>query len=237
MGNTPRIIKAGQISFKPAEFNAADTLKETEERVEQARAHVEHLRQSAKEELEKLREQARREGHELGFADGFAKGAKEAAEQHQARLAAELSHRGESMLRALSETIAKLVEARDHWQAQWEQVGLSLACDIAERVLRARLVEPNATARSTLKDLLQLAGRLPAVTIYLSPIDAESLDLNAPQWVRATQSIDHLSVVVDPDMTPGGCRLESQFGELDANIETQLRRIRDELVGERDEHR
>jgi len=36
--------------------------------------------------------------------------------------------------------------------------------------------------------------------------------------------------VADPDITPGGCRVDTQFGSIDQQLETQLARIEEELT-------
>jgi flagellar biosynthesis/type III secretory pathway protein FliH len=37
-------------------------------------------------------------------------------------------------------------------------------------------------------------------------------------------------LAADPAITPGGCRVETAFGEIDQRIETQIRRIEEELT-------
>ena len=44
------------------------------------------------------------------------------------------------------------------------------------------------------------------------------------------QSLGALHVVADQNVTPGGCRLETEFGSLDQQLEAQLARITEELL-------
>ena len=77
---------------------------------------------------------------------------------------------------------------------------------------------------------LRLAAGSTEITLHISPTDHENL---GPQIARLAETLCQLapsSIVADADITPGGCRVVTKFGEVDQQIESQLRRIEEELA-------
>lgn len=232
MSKPPRVIKADQLQgVSPAKFNAVDSLEELQRRAESAKREVEDLQKSAVAKADDVLSRARKEGYAAGYAEGLEQGKADAFARHRQDVARELAERGESLFAALDAAAKRLVEARDLWQAEWERLGLELSVQIAERIVRSATARSSETARRLLAEVLALVGRTPAVTITLHPKDAQSLDLAGDAWAAATQSLGKVQIRIDPELSPGGCKVESEFGSIDAAIESQLERIRVELTG------
>jgi flagellar biosynthesis/type III secretory pathway protein FliH len=67
------------------------------------------------------------------------------------------------------------------------------------------------------------------ISLHISPTDYENL---GTQVTRLAETVGHLApsaIVADSDVTPGGCCVKTTFGEIDQQIESQLRRIEEEL--------
>lgn len=230
---TPRIIKANEVvGVQPVEFNNVDALQELQKRVEAGNAEIARYRQEAVAEAQKLFEQKNKEGFDAGYRDGLKQGSDEAKTNHRKEVEKEVAARMATLQAALEQTVQRLIEARDQWQGEWERIGLELASAIAQKVVKAAVAKPNDAARANLVKVLALVGRVPSVKVYLSPADLDSLEHNREGWQAATRAIGEVVLTPDPNMTPGGCRVETEFGTIDASIETQLQRIRDELLGE-----
>lgn len=227
-----RVIKAGQLHpVKPAEFNPTDMLAETAQRVEQARQEVENYLQAARNQAKQVLEEAHKQGFQAGYQEGLKQGNAEAARQYQQKLQQEVQQRLSTLMPALQQVIQYLREANDHWQGEWESLGIQLANAIASRIVHQSLSDHSEIARKTLSQCLSLVGRVPRVTIWLNPKDAESLKIDQQGFDSAFQGIGEVRIIEDATLTPGGCRVESEFGSIDAAIETQLDRIVDELLG------
>ena len=233
MATQPRIIKADQLAgVQPASFNTTDTLREMQKRVDEAGQQIEQYKQSARAEASKMLEQARKEGYQAGYQEGLDKGTAQAQENHQKMLEQETERRLQPLSQALSQVVQRLTQARELWLGEWERLGIELACAIAGRVVRGKVAAASdEIARKALVEALSLVGRTPEVTIFLHPADQETLELNRAQWDAATRSIDQVNVVADPSLSPGGCRIETEFGAIDASIDAQLARIERELIG------
>ena len=64
-----------------------------------------------------------------------------------------------------------------------------------------------------------------------NPRDVETLELNAEGIQRVVRSAVDVTIVADPEIARGGCKVETDAGVIDACIATQLARIEQELVG------
>jgi flagellar assembly protein FliH len=75
-----------------------------------------------------------------------------------------------------------------------------------------------------------LAAGSPNVRLHLHPEDYQSLGVQVRSLIDAMSSLDDAEVVPDATVTRGGCRVETRFGTIDQQIESQLRRIEEELT-------
>jgi flagellar assembly protein FliH len=236
MGTQPRIIKAEQTGgLRLTPFNAVDTLAETEKRVQAAREEVERFQEAALKESKERFEKAQKEGLEKGYAEGLARGTAEAAAKFQKELLEavreQVEERSASVAAALAELTRSISAARDEWLAQWEQWAIELSCAVAERVVRHEVEKPNDTIRKIVAETLHMLGRCPSLTIYLHPSEVETIDMDREHWHSLMRAIGEVKVVADEGLSRGGCRLETEFGAIDADVQTQLARIERELTG------
>lgn len=233
MSIRPRVIKAGELlGVQPIKFNASDTLAETERRIEQAKVEIEQLQQGARTQAQKLFQDSRNEGYQAGYQEGFAKAQAEVEARHKSDIEKEVVQRMATLQTALGKTVDQLAIARDQWLGEWEKLAIKVACAIASRIVHRVIEAPNDVAQKTCGNVLSLIGRAPHVTVILNPADAETLRLNVSGWTAATRAIGEVELQEDPGISPGGCRVVSEFGSIDATIETQLERIERELSGE-----
>jgi flagellar biosynthesis/type III secretory pathway protein FliH len=69
------------------------------------------------------------------------------------------------------------------------------------------------------------------VTIVVSPADAESARMFAHSLLELKEHWEHIRIVEEPEVSPGGCRVQWGSGSVDAALETQLDRIERDLKG------
>jgi len=50
-----------------------------------------------------------------------------------------------------------------------------------------------------------------------------------PLFLASISGLKNLSIETDSEISPGGCRVDSDLGDVDATIETQLETIRQSL--------
>ncbi|HWJ05896.1 MAG TPA: flagellar assembly protein FliH [Steroidobacteraceae bacterium] len=161
---------------------------------------------------------------EEGFAKGLEAG-QVAAQQQQKPVQLALQHRAQRLQAVLDFLAAPLAELDEAVEAQLA----ALACSIARHVVRRELrIDPSqvvATVRETV-GLLPIAAR--DVRVHLHPDDAAILRerLAEPQSRRAW------TIVEDPVLERGGCRVVTEDSQVDARVETLIGSVIANVMGD-----
>jgi len=163
----------------------------------------------AAHELAVLRETARADGHTAGFAAGRAEGLEAASVEieHLRRIAA-------AMAAALSEL-----------QDETARSLLDLAVDTARHVLRQELRCQPESMLGAVREAIDLAGAGTAPVLQLNPADIGFVqrhlgdELNPGGWRLAE----------DARIEPGGCRVSTTNGSIDATLKTRWTRVMDSM--------
>lgn len=164
-------------------------------------------------QLEEIQKQAYAEGFVQGKKEGYKAGEKR-VQQHAEYLY--------SVIEMLQQPLADLDEA------VIKQL-VDLATIISRQVIRRELrTDPGqiiGVVRECIKALPVVSRK---VSIYLHPDDA--------MLVRGAFSIDEnieqtWSIVEDPVLTRGGCRVEAENSTIDATVEQQMNRVIANLLG------
>ncbi len=133
----------------------------------------------------------------------------------------------EAKLRQLSAAIASLVELRSGVMKRAEQDLLDLAVRIAETVVRERVSRDSEMVVRALGAALAELPKGEPFTVRCHPDDAAALE-SALTGIPGAGGDWRLQM--DPSCSPGGCLVESEAGDLDVRIESQLRVIERELL-------
>ena len=178
-----------------------------------------------------IREIARQTGHDEGFAAGHAEGVKqghdEAVAQTQAGLN-ELTARWSKTLDLLQQNLpTHLADAR------LDLVRLSIA--IATRITHQEALRNTGVIESTLDDALKLVTGGRSVSLHIHPDEVPAIEAYLPGLLAKLRSIPEIQLAPDDAITPGGCTIHYGSGQIDATLETQIKRIADELLTKQDE--
>jgi flagellar assembly protein FliH len=160
-------------------------------------------------QLQQQYEQRVREAHAAGLREGEAAG--------RARAAAEVQPVLERLARSIHE-IAGL-RARLRSEAEADLVQLSLA--IARRVLHREIaIDPEALQGLILGALKKLQGQEIA-RVRVHPSHAAPVT----NYLRQNLNTEQIEVIADPSREVGAVVFETQRGNLDASVESQLQEI------------
>ncbi|MGQ9504031.1 MAG: FliH/SctL family protein [Thermogutta sp.] len=198
-----------------------------EDMAERARAYLEGVRKQAvqilaeaKMEAATIRQQAEAEGRKTG------------TEHAERVIRSELEKHLVTLLPALREAVSQIKQARQAFLAEWEKNLLQLAGAIAVKLVRQAVIETPQVALPLIRETLELAAKAPQVRIRLHPEDEKALRPVVMQILRELSMAAVGEVVPDPAITRGGCRVETEFGSIDQQFETQVQRIVEELTGQ-----
>ncbi|MBK7251394.1 MAG: flagellar assembly protein FliH [Gammaproteobacteria bacterium] len=147
-----------------------------------------------------------------------------ARDEIAARLA-ELDQRIARFDAALAQLAAPLAHAEEDLGRQLAQLALVVAAQLVRRELRLDPAQVIAVIRDTVA-LLPAAAR--EVRVHLHPEDAALVRerLATPQAERAWTLIE------DPVLARGGCRVSTDSSDIDARLETRLREATAHVLGE-----
>jgi len=189
-----------------------------ENQLEQAREQAAQILADAKCEAEQIRVDAERSAYNDAMDS-----ARELARQH-------IDIRVKSLSSAIHQASDALTQSKDAWKKHWETRVVQLAIAIAERVIRREVQRSPDVTKTLLHEALQLAAGSNRIKVHLHSQDVELLGESIESLVAGSSGINSVEIVTDVAVSPGGCVVETEFGEIDQRIETQLARIEEELI-------
>ena len=225
---TARIVKAhaARDLATRAAFNFVDLRHEADAVLAQARRAADELLAQARCEVESLHEQTR-----LGARDAGLREAQSQIEQHADEMASRrVDVQLETALPALQAAAEALQAERDRWLIRWEQTAVRVGVAIAEKLLKTQIATRPELASGMIAEALRLAAGQPRVTVHLHPDDLAAWGDRAPRIVESLTACADSTLIPDPLVARGGCRIQTQHGEIDARVETMLERLAEELV-------
>jgi flagellar assembly protein FliH len=214
------IIKSKHaLPAEPVIYRFDDVAADARQIVENAKADAVAIVAEARSQADEVRRQAEQAGRDDALA-----AAKAASE-------AELQLQLHSLLPAITSAVQQLTEARQAWQREWQRNAIALSVKIAERIIRREVKQTPSITLAYVREALEMCAAAPQVRVLLHPDDAQSLGESAQQIVREIMPAARAEIVAADSIFRGGCRIETRHGEIDQQIETQLRRIESELRG------
>ena len=154
------------------------------------------------------------------FAKGFAQGEKAGLEA--------AAKRGDAMLRRLTQTLDEMTTLRAQMIRDTEQQMVSLALAIARRVIHREVSLDRDLLIAIARVALDRLGDDAKISVHLNPDDYAATEAARTHEWEGTQ----VSVVADARVPRGGCRIESDFGALDAGIDAQMQELAHALLGD-----
>jgi flagellar assembly protein FliH len=202
---------------QPLAFSFADMRGQADDYLETVRHEAAKIVQQAHQEAENIRRQA----------DAAGRKAAEAAVERI--LDEKVAGRMATLLPALEQLVEQINGAKGELQSHWERSAMKVSTAIAQRIIRRELAREPQITLDLIADALRLAAGTAEITVHVNPTDYENL---GSQIVRLADTLGQLApsaVVSDPEISAGGCRVETKFGQIDQQIESQLRRIEEDL--------
>ena len=217
------IIKAGEYdraatALQSVAFNFEDMSTRANDYLSVVRQQAEQILQQSKAKAEQIAADAKEEGRRAALLEA------------QQSLGATLDQQLTTLLPALQQAVQDIRHSKAVWLTQWESQTITLATAIAARVIRREVASTPEITVDLIRDALELAMGAGRLTIQLSPQDYDALRDRAEHVARQLGKLGATEIVADPDISPGGCRVVTEFGVIDQTFEAQLARIAEELA-------
>lgn len=184
--------------------------------LENARLEAERLLAEARSEAARILEQARQDGEQLvdetveqarqnGYTEGLQTAESEAAAIRQQ--ASEVLHQTE-VIRA-----NKFVEM--------EQEIISLAVEIAEKIVGAQLTVQPEIVNDIAREAIAMVKDRKEISLYVSAADANIFLERKNELQQVLGGNSNLNIIIDNSVRAGGCLVETEQGRVDAALDTR----------------
>ena len=198
-------------------YDLRDFADQADDYLNQVRAEAAKIVLQAKQEAEKVRSQAEQAGR---------KAAEAAIEKV---LDEKVARQMKTLAPALRDAVAQIVDSQADWQRHWEGSIVELACVLARRIVRRELTHHPEITLEWIREALALVSGAGEITLRLHPSDVATLRNEVDTLVSIFGAAAQARVIPDETISRGGCRVDTQFGSIDQQLESQLARIGEEL--------
>ncbi len=179
-------------------------------------------------EAAKIIQQAERDAAKIRLeAEAAGKQAAEAAIERI--LDVKVAKQMKTLTPALASAVQQIEDSRQDWLRHWESSATQLACDIAARIIRRELQTQPKIALQWVQESLQMCAGAAEITVRLHPSDHETLGDQVCQLAEVFSPAASTKIIADASLSLSGCRIETEFGSIDQQLETQLERLQQEL--------
>jgi flagellar assembly protein FliH len=214
---------------KEAEKAAFDEIKRKNNQAQK-------IRQEAEDEAKSILDEARRKADELdseiqGKVDkvereAYDKGLKDGRESGFQEGRAEIERLVETLHRIISAAIEKRNEIIEGSETQV----INLVLLIAQKVIKVISEnQKNVVINNVVQALRKLKSRGDvAIRVNLADLDLTSEHIN--DFMKMVENVKSVTVLEDSSVDRGGCIIETDFGQIDARISSQLHEIEEKIL-------
>lgn len=188
--------------------------RDREKLLEAARREAADLRRNTEEELSQITEQARQKGHKEGYDAGWQEGKVEV----------------ERLVSRIHNIIEKLIQKRIEIIEGAETQLINLVLLMVKKVVKVISEnQKNVVISNVIQALRKLKTR-GDVVIRVNLEDVQLTTEHTKEFIRMIENLRSVSIVEDTTVDKGGCVIETDFGEIDARIASQLHEIEEKIL-------
>jgi flagellar assembly protein FliH len=179
---------------------------EAEKILAEARAKAGEIEQDSRSAFEAERKGAEEQGRIAGREAGFAEGKAEV----------------ERLIQRTQVVLERAQDKRAEILAETEQEIIDLVLLISRKVIKVISEnQRNVVISNVVQALRKVKGR-GNIIIRVNMIDVKLTTEHIKDFIQLVEGAKSLQVVEDSTVDPGGCVIETDFGEIDARISSQL---------------
>jgi len=159
-----------------------------------------------------------RRSYAEGFSQGHAEGLAAGKQETQAHV-----ERMRNLLKEMEGLWSKLVST-------YENQLIALVCRIAGKVVSGQTAADHDTVKRIILDAFRMVPEPVEVTIEIHPDDAQSIEAIKADFFQMVKGLQHMTLISNPSVQPGGCRLKTRLGQVDGTLETRLEAVRNSVM-------
>lgn len=164
-------------------------------------------------------EEREREAFERGIEEGSRRTTELLQEQYSVRMEEEAQK-----VAALMDSIQRVLV---HQSAETEQALFRFSLGVAEQIIRREVSQDRDILLSIMKDGIRKIVGVERMKVRVNPADLEYVHEKKQTIQSVSDSLREIIFDGDPSVEPGSCAIESDIGNVDARIVSQLEQVRD----------
>lgn len=161
------------------------------------------------------------------FARGFEQGRREAEQ----RMRAEAERAVEKERERIQTFLASLESQLRSEREMIEKTAARFALAVAEKIVRREIQHDKEFVLGQVREALKRVVGVARVQLRVHPSDEPVVRSHRAGVAEGVDSLREFSIEVDDTIEPGGCIIESDSGNVDARLATQLKQIEEALLG------
>lgn len=191
-----------------------DAESAAEKALREAEAKIQAFEVQAKARVDEVTKAAHKEGFDQGREEGFKEGKNE-VERLVNRLHVILDRAMDKRAEILEQTEAQVVE---------------LVLLITRKVVKTISENQKNVVLSNISQALRKLKTRSDVIIRVNLADLQLTTEHAKDFIEAAENAKKVSIVEDMAVDRGGCIIETDFGEIDARIQSQLHELEEKIL-------
>jgi flagellar assembly protein FliH len=176
---------------------------------------AEDILQEAHKRAAQIEQEAYEKGFSQGEKDGLELGEKKALK----------------VIEGLENLLVEMGNLKQEIIREYEKEILGLIFAISEKIIHHQLEAHQEALKKTVFNAIYFAAEKNNMVLRVNPEDFEYVEKFRPEIFTRFNELRSIVMTSDASITRGGCLLETQYGDIDARIETQLEKIYQCLEG------
>ena len=234
-GNTRK--KETDPSSSDHEKSLTDKAVEEPEETPEEKGYRDGFEKGLEEGLAKGKQEGYEKGFQKGEAEGFQKGEaageikgrekgyQEGYEEGEAKGEEEARQKAVGILDTLSESLTMADRTLDLLVDKYEVRIISLIQQIAKKAVMAQLKINDGIVRNLILDALKNLVNPEEVVLSISEEDYDYIEMIKEEFFDEIESLKSISVVSDPSVKKGGCRIDTGTASISSDPDSRLEAI------------
>lgn len=210
-------------SFQDVEDQARALLLEAGE-------SAERLLAAARTEADEMRARAQARGFDEGRSEGVNQGIQEGIRAGREQALAEHGAALKASVETLGAAMARIEASRQALEIDALQDVIELAIAIARRVTKRQGELDPRVMIENLREAMGLVVHSSDVRVVIHPAQLQALQEALPLLAVDLPQFSHVTIIEDDSLSPGGCRIITRGGRIDADLDAQLDRVVSDLL-------
>lgn len=182
--------------------------------LERAQSEAEQMIADARGQVAAIEEEARKRGEDHGREEGYQEGRNEA----------------QRLVERLHIILDRAIEKREEMINEAETQMIDLVLLISRKVIKVISEnQKNVVVNNIVQALRKLKSR-GDVAVRVNLADLDLATDHTRDFMKMVENVKSITILEDTSVDPGGCIIETDFGQIDARITSQLKEIEEKIM-------